>query len=200
MKNEMSKKYGVIYADPPWRYGDKRSGSLGGAENHYPTMSIDEICALNIENLLCDDALLFLWVTFPTLTDAMRVFPAWGFEYKTLGFAWIKTNKRQNLEQKSFLPVDSIDDFFGIGSYTKSNCEVCLIGVRGNGRSLVVSDSVPSTIVATRMRHSKKPDEARNRIVDLVGEEVPKLEMFAREAAPGWDVWGNEVECSLALS
>lgn len=195
----MSKKYPIIYADPPWNYNDKRKGSLGGATNHYPTMKVKDICALPVSDLAADDALLFVWVTFPTLLDSFKVIEAWGFKYKTLGFAWIKTNKRQNLSQTSFLPTDSIDDFFGIGHYTKSNCEVCLIGVRGKGAKLVKSNSISSTVIAPRAEHSRKPDEVRHRIDELVGPDPDRVELFARRPADGWDVWGNEVETDIKL-
>lgn len=191
-------KYKVIYADPPWQYGDKRTG-LGGAEKHYPTMPLKDICALPISELADKDALLFIWVTFPTLPDALEVIKSWGFKYKTLGFAWIKTNPRQNLAQPSFFPTDSIDDFFGIGAYTKSNCEVCLIGSKGKGSQLVIDNSVRSTIISKRQAHSRKPLEARQRIEKLVGGGVPLLELFAREKAPGWDSWGNEVENNIEI-
>ncbi len=191
--------YQVIYADPPWRYSDKRKSSLGGAENHYPTMCIQDICDLPIKDLAAEDSLLFMWVTFPTLIDAMKVFPAWGFQYKTLGFTWIKTNKRQVLEQQSFLPHEHIDDFFGIGAYTKSNAEICLIGTKGKGSQLVVDNSVPSTIIAPRKRHSQKPDEARQRIEKLTGGKARMVELFARNTAEGWDRWGNEVDNTVEI-
>lgn len=79
-----TKQYGIIYADPPWRY-DRKHGS-GVAENHYPTMSIEEICALPVSELAAKDSALFLWATFPQLNEAFRVIDAWGFKYKTLAF------------------------------------------------------------------------------------------------------------------
>ena len=87
----MEKKYNIIYADPPWRYDMNRG--QGAAENHYPTMSIQEICRLPVAELAAKDCALFLWVTFPQLQDAMKLFEAWGFTYKTLGFAWVKQIK-----------------------------------------------------------------------------------------------------------
>lgn len=191
------KKYSVIYADPPWQYNNK--SVQGGAEHHYPTMPVKNICALPVSEIAEDDALLFMWVTFPTLIDAFKVIEAWGFKYKTLGFAWIKTNRRQDLSQTSFLPTDTIDDFFGIGHYTKSNCEVCLIATRGKAKKLVASKNIASTIIAPRGRHSAKPAEARERIERLVHDGLAKVELFCREPAEGWDVWGNEVESTASL-
>lgn len=194
-------KYQVIYADPPWQYSDKRSHARvgGGAESHYPTMKVADICALPIADLAAEDCLLFMWVTFPTLPDALKVIEAWGFKYKTLGFAWIKTNPRQQLQQAAFLPTDTIDDFFGIGAYTKSNCEVCLIATRGKGSQLVVDNTVRSTLIAPRQEHSRKPQEARDRISKLTGGGASMVELFARRPAAGWDVWGNEVESDIKL-
>lgn len=85
-------KYGIVYADPPWRYDMKRGN--GVAENHYPTMSIEEICALPVADLAARDSALFLWATFPQLNEAFRVMEAWGFKYKTLAFLWLKQNRK----------------------------------------------------------------------------------------------------------
>ena len=115
-KETMEKKYNIIYADPPWRYDMNRG--QGAAENHYPTMSIQEICRLPVAELAAKDCALFLWVTFPQLQDAMKLFEAWGFTYKTLGFAWVKQNK----SGKGF--------FFGMGYWTRSNVEICLLMLR----------------------------------------------------------------------
>src|SRR3990167_5208236 len=135
------KKYQIIYADPPWEYADKRTNpntdrpkAYGGIT--YPVMKTQEICNLPIKNIIDDNCLLFIWATFPNLKEVFKVIDSWGFIYKTLGFSWIKTNKRQQLGQASFLPGEDIDDFFGIGSYTKSNCEVCLIGLKGKAKEL----------------------------------------------------------------
>ena len=86
------KKYKVIYADPPWRYEQKNLS--GSAEKHYSTMSIDELCALPIEQLADKDCILFLWATFPMLTEALQLIKAWGFKYKTVAFVWVKKNKK----------------------------------------------------------------------------------------------------------
>ena len=181
------KKYNIIYADPPWSYKDKRDKHprmCGGAISHYNTMSIEQIKSLPIKDLAADNCMLFLWVTFPNLQEGLDVIKAWGFTYKTLGFSWIKTNKNNG------------KPFFGIGYYTKSNCEVCLIGVKG--KPIKVSNSVSSVIISPRQEHSKKPDQIRDKIVELCGD-VPRIELFARKKAEGWDVWGNEVESDIDL-
>jgi len=181
------KKYNIIYADPPWSYRDKRDKHprlCGGASAHYPTMSIQDIKNLPVKDLADENAILFLWATFPNLQEALDVIKAWGFTYKTLGFSWIKTNKNNG------------KPFFGIGYYTKSNCEVCLIGVKGKPPK--VSNSVSSVVIAPREQHSKKPDIVRDKIVELCGD-LPRIELFARQSTPGWDVWGNEVDCDIDL-
>ena len=174
-----AKKYNVICADPPWRYDN--SGPQGGVEYQYSTLALPEIKALPVSEIAGDPCLLFIWVTFPMLREGLAVIEAWGFAYRTLGFSWIKLNKNDR------------QPFFGIGYYTKSNAEVCLLATRGAAHSLIGDNSVSSCILAPHGRHSAKPQEARYRIEKLVGD-VPKIELFAREKIPGWDCWGDEVE------
>ena len=165
---------------PPWSYKDKRNKHprlSGGALSHYKTMNIEDIKNLPILNIVDENAILFLWVTFPNLQEGLDVIKAWGFKYKTLGFSWIKTNKNNG------------KPFFGIGYYTKSNCECCLIGIKGKPPK--VSNSVSSVVISPREEHSKKPDEVRDRIVEFTGD-VPRIELFARQSVIGWDCWGNE--------
>jgi len=135
-------------------------------------IKVSDIACLPVQDVRDNDSILFLWTTFPNLREALQVIEAWGFEYRTLGFSWIKTNKRNG------------NPFFGIGHYTKSNCEVCLIGVKGSPK--IDSNFVSSVIMSPRLGHSQKPDEVRDRIVQLCGD-VPRLELFARERTPGWD-------------
>jgi N6-adenosine-specific RNA methylase IME4 len=172
-------KYNIVYADPPWSYKDKRNKYkrlCGGALSYYNTMSVEEISSLPVKDITDENCMLFLWVTFPMLQEGLDVMDKWGFKYKTLGFSWIKTNKRNK------------KPFFGIGYYTKSNCEVCLIGVKG--KPIKQSNSVSSVIIAPREEHSKKPDIVRDKIVELCGD-VPRIELFARAIFPGWDSWGD---------
>lgn len=175
------KKYKIIYADPPWSYSDKRGGDKGkahgGATAHYGTMSINDIKELDVKSIADDDCMLFIWVTFPLLQEGLDTIKAWGFKFKTLGFSWIKTNK------KSGTP------FFGIGWYTKSNCEVCLIATKG--KLFKVSNKVSSVLIEPIDGHSRKPNEARKRIVEFAGD-VPRIELFCRDSPEGWDTWGNE--------
>lgn len=180
-------KYTIIYADPPWHYNNRANHKTrfrGGVHGHYPTMSMAQIKALPIPDLAADNCALFLWCTFPYLDAQIELFEHWGFKYRTVAFTWVKTNP------KSGTP------FFGVGHYTKSNAEPCLLGIKG--RLKPISNNVSSIIISPRREHSRKPGEARERIEMLYGD-VPRLEMFAREAAPGWDVWGNDVESNVAL-
>ena len=179
---ERDKKGSLIYADPPWHY-DRKHGS-GVAENHYPTMSIEEICALPVSELAAKDSALFLWATFPQLNEAFRVIDAWGFKYKTLAFLWLKQNRK----------ADSW--FYGMGFWTRSNAEVCLLATRGRPKRQCAG--IHQFVISHIEQHSKKPDEVRDKIVKLMGDQ-PRVELFARQKTPGWDVWGNEVNCTLTM-
>lgn len=179
------KKYNIIYADPPWSYrvwNNKENGR--SAESHYPTMSIGDIKALPVSQIAARDCILFLWITFPMLQEAWGVMEAWGFTYKTAAFVWVKQcRKSENL-------------FLGLGYWTRSNAEVCLLATRGRPRR--VSRNVKQIILSHLEEHSKKPEAARSRIVELAGD-LPRIELFARQASPGWDVWGNEVNSTIEL-
>ena len=172
-------KYGVILADPPWAYlwGKGKDGGNFAPEKHYQTMSTDEICELGVRDLRDRNCALFLWATMPTLPDAIRVMGAWGFKYKTTAFVWVKT-------KKDGAPLA------GMGSYTKSNAELVLLGMRGHIKA--VDKTVPQIVMAQRRGHSVKPLEVRERITRLFGEQS-RIELFARERVCGFDAWGNEV-------
>ena len=174
------KKYNIIYADPPWKfkYYSKKGEKEKSAQRHYSCMNLDDIKQLPIENLCEKDAILFLWVTFPFLEKCFEVIKAWGFEYKTCGFTWVKRNKKSD----SF--------FWGCGHWTRANAELCLIATKGNPKR--VCASVHQVCDARVREHSRKPDEVREGIVKLMGD-LPRIELFARQYANGWDCWGNEV-------
>lgn len=167
----------MIYADPPWRY--KVWSGEGTAEKHYPTMQMEDIKALPVEELADEDCVLFLWITMPMLHEAWDVMRAWGFNFKTVAFVWIKLNRQS----------DGI--FWGMGHWTRANAELCLLATRGHPKRQ--AKNVHQVIISHLEEHSKKPDEARRRIEALMGD-VPRVELFARQTSPGWDVWGNEVE------
>jgi N6-adenosine-specific RNA methylase IME4 len=163
-------KYRVIYADPPWKYGDERDGSTTGATDHYPTMSIAELCDLPVIDIAEDNAVLFLWTTSPLLEDSFKVINAWGFRYKS-SFVWDKI--RHNM-----------------GHYNSVRHEFLLVCTRGSCTpdNVKLFDSVQSI---ERTEHSKKPEEFRN-IIDTLYTHGNKIELFAREPADGWEVWGND--------
>ena len=173
----MGKKYNIIYADPPWQY--EREKGEGVAADRYKTMSIEELRNIPVNEIAAKDAVLFLWVTFPKLVEGLSLFEPWGFKYKTCAFNWIKQNPRSD----GFL--------VGLGFWTRSCSEICLLGTRGHPHR--VSANVRQLVIAHRMQHSRKPDEVRERIVELCGE-LPRVELFARYTAQGWDSLGNEID------
>lgn len=145
-------------------------------------MGIDELCALPVADLAAPDSALFLWATFPQLPEALRLIKAWGFQYKSVAFVWLKKNKK----------ADSW--FYGLGFWTRGNAEVCLLATRGHPKRQAAN--VHQFIISPIREHSRKPEEAREKIVALMGD-VPRVELFARQMPPGWDVWGNEVESTI---
>lgn len=176
----MGKKYKIIYADPPWQYRVySKKGQGRSAENHYHTMNIKDIMALPVDKIADKDCILFLWITFPYLKEGIEVMERWGFKYKTCGFNWVKRNKKKNTY------------FMGLGFWTRSNSEVCLIGTKGQPKR--ISKSVPQICDARIMEHSRKPAEIRERIVELCGE-LPRIELFARDKVKGWDSLGDEMD------
>jgi len=189
------KKYNIIYADPPWEYNDK-SLERGGAERHYKTISLKEICEIPIRKLSNEDSILFMWGTWPKLFEAEKVINFWGFEYKTCAFVWVKTNKKTNTKQYSFLPKDNLDSFWGMGGWTRANTEFCLLATKGNPKRL--NCGIHQIIYSPVQKHSQKPEEAKERIIKLCGD-LPRIELFARQKTDGWDVWGNEVESDITL-
>ena len=153
------------------------------AKQHYSTMSTKAICNLPVRNIATNDCVLFLWATFPNIKEALTVMSAWGFTYKTAAFVWVKKYRKCN------------SNFLGMGAYTRANAEVCLLGIsKGTkAKQVVKSKSVRQIIESPVEEHSKKPQEARVRIVQLMGD-VPRIELFARQKVDGWDCWGDEVQ------
>ena len=176
------KKYQIIYADPPWRFF---AGGNRNATRYYNCMKLEDIKALPIKDLTDDNCALFLWITHPMLQQGLDVLNAWGFRFATVAFDWMKLNKKANTL------------FIGCGYWTRANGELCILGIKGKMERK--SRSVPEALLTHREAHSKKPDEARDRIVQLMGD-LPRIELFAREKTDGWDVWGNEVESDIDLT
>lgn len=159
----------VIYADPPWRYSFSKSDSRQ-IENQYPTMLTSEICALQVPT--AKDAVLYLWATAPKLLEALAVMKAWGFEYKTQA-VWDKEK-------------------IGMGFWFRGQHELLLVGTKGKFSPPAQDKRTSSVYRYKRGKHSKKPDEIRD-LISSWFPELPRLEMFCRNPAPGWSVWGNEV-------
>jgi len=176
-------KYQIVYADPPW--GGRKNFRGRGEIKFYRTMNTLDIINLPIDSIADKNCALFLWVTLPMIKDGLHVLECWGFRYVTTAFVWVKRNK------------NSLGWFWGQGMWTRSNAELCLLGLRGNVSRC--SASVHQIIDSPVMGHSRKPDEiVRDRIVALVGD-LPRVELFARRKVDGWDSWGNEVESSMEL-
>jgi N6-adenosine-specific RNA methylase IME4 len=175
------RKYPVTLADPAWPYEvyDEESGSARAAANHYPTMQLADICRLPVAELATPDAVLFLWATVPCLEQAFEVIRAWGFKYVS-NFVWTK-------------------DKIGLGHWVRNQHELLLIARRGNFPAPRECDRPPSVINAPRREHSRKPDEAYA-LIERMYPELPKIELFARYARPGWDAWGNQAPDSSDLS
>lgn len=187
MDSQNQKKYQIIYADPPWPPNIHINSQTKGKSitDHYPLMALKDIKHLPVNNLADDDALLFLWVRHGGLKDAINVLECWGFQYITVAFEWLK------LHQKSKKPTEFMGGWFVGGAI-----ELCLLGKRGHPKR--ISAKVHRLIIADRREHSRKPDETKSRIVELMGD-LPRIELFAREKTEGWDVWGNEVESDIKL-
>jgi N6-adenosine-specific RNA methylase IME4 len=178
--------YGAILADPPWRFDVwSGKGTARSADNHYDTMTMRQIERLPIDELAAKDCVLFMWVCWPSLPDALRIIQSWGFSYKTCGFDWIKANTRQ----MDLLREDA-DALVGMGYWTRANSEPCLLATRGKPKRL--NADVRQGIIEPRRQHSRKPDCIHERIERLVAG--PYLELFARCPRKGWDVWGNQTD------
>lgn len=188
----MSHRFDVLLADPPWRFA-AWAGNRGSrtAESFYPTMSTEDLCALDpfVHEHTASCAALFLWVPCSAMPDGLRVIAAWGFTYRTVGFVWVKLPRARRLV--AAVPARL---HFGLGHYTRSQAELCLLGTRG--RLPRGARNVEQVIFAPVREHSRKPDELYERIEALYpGRRY--LELFARHRWPGWAAWGAEAPASL---
>lgn len=164
--------YDLILADPPWRYGFSKTKNRR-IENHYPTMTLQDIMALPVSDLVADDCVLYLWATGPKLLEALEVMKAWGFEYVTQA-VWDKEK-------------------IGMGYYFRGQHELLLIGKRGKPPVPAPGSRVSSVIRERRGKHSAKPQIVYD-ILEKMYPAANKVELFARDVRAGWDAWGNEVE------
>lgn len=193
-KTKKNKKYGIIYADPAWQMGYVKGGSTtgsvkGGAKLPYRTMSDNEIIAMRIKEIADENAFLFMWVTDNRIPIVAQIMEAWGFKFNSIAFVWNKISKyKEGLVRTTLTP------------YTRRSCEYCFMGTKGKTKNLVKEHYILQYVAwaSQTRKHSVKPDEVRNRIVQLCGD-LPRVELFAREQTPGWDVFGNEVKGSIKL-
>lgn len=178
MINFPNKKYKVIYADPPWYFKSySKKGEGRNAIQHYDCMNLEDIKKLPVNNIAENNSTLLMWVTNPFLKLSFDVITSWGFNYKTVAFTWVKTNKK------------SSGYFKGLGYWTRANPEMCLLATKGKPKR--ISKGVDQLIISKLREHSKKPDEIYERIEKLL--EGPYIELFARNKKQKWDSWGNEV-------
>jgi N6-adenosine-specific RNA methylase IME4 len=166
------RKFGAIYADPPWLYDNQ--GTRAATSNHYGGMTVDELCELPVRDLAAEDAHLHLWTTNAFLFECPRIFGAWGFEFRS-SFVWVKPQ-------------------MGIGNYWRNSHEILLTAIRGDAKRFN-DKSLMSWIECARGAHSAKPEIVRDYI--RRASPGPYLEMFGRLQVPGWTVWGNQVRADL---
>ena len=171
--------FDILYADPPWDYkgqlqhAGSGNGDTGGAVRHYPTVALDALKTLNVEQAAAENSLLFMWTTNPHLDQAIDLGKAWGFRWATVAFVWDKMRVNP-------------------GFYTMSQCELCLVFKKGRIPTPRGARNVRQLLSEPRRAHSQKPEEVRKQI-DRMFPTQRKLELFARGPAPeGWEVWGLE--------
>jgi len=183
-------KFDVIYADPAWQY-KVRSKSGGCADKYYMVSTLQEMKKFKVNELSSKNSYLFMWVTFPVLKEGLELMEAWGFRYITNAFTWVKRSK-------NFKPNENNHNkfFFGLGYYTRGNPEICLLGKKGKGVK-IQNKGIEQLTVTNLQEHSKKPDEIYEKIEKLVGPDVSKIELFARNKREGWVSLGNEIDGKL---
>jgi N6-adenosine-specific RNA methylase IME4 len=194
----------IILADPPWGFlshSNKRTTPHRTATDHYETMTYEELCVLPVSHMAGKDCVLFMWTVSSHLDEALALGKRWGFNYKSIGFIWVKVTTPKFPRRKAHLR-DGLDalvelgwyvirPLMGMGFWTRQEAEVCLIFTRG--KPARISKGVRQVILDVRREHSRKPDETYRRIERLCGQ-LPRLELFARASWAGWVAWGNETE------
>lgn len=180
-------RYGAILADPPWGFkvwsGPEKKVASRGTVAPYQTMEMADLRSLPVSGLAAENCVLFCWIVWPTLPEALSIIDAWGFKYKTCAFAWMKADPYRlwGLEE---------DIRMGLGYWTRANSEVCILATRGKPKRL--NADVRQGIIEPIREHSRKPDGIHERIERLVAG--PYIELFARSTRPGWTAWGNETK------
>jgi N6-adenosine-specific RNA methylase IME4 len=179
-------KYEIIYCDPPWQFSNKKTGGSmkSGAAHHYLTTGIEGLKALDVNSISADNCTLIMWWVGSMPQEAIDLVNSWGFIIKNMnGFVWNKLTVKNK-------------PFFGMGFRTRAGSESAIIAIKG--KPGVLSHSVRAVHSFVVGKHSKKPVEFRDLIVELCGD-LPRLEMFARESAEGWHVFGNEAPNSINI-
>lgn len=178
------KKYQIIYADPPWKFSSKELQIYGGKrftsmDKHYPTQHKHWIRHLLVKTIADTDCALFLWTTDAHMKEAIETIESWGFKYITVAFVWEKKTKTGKTAAN-------------LGAWTMKNYELCLLGTRGTMLKYKKVNNIYQKVEAERTKHSRKPGKVRQNIELLFGN-LPRIELFAREKADGWDAWGDEI-------
>jgi len=193
------KLYDIVYIDPPWQFNARNNTGTsfgGGAMAHYPTMPMKEISNLDFTKIMKPNGLMYCWVTLAKLDQCITAMAKKNLVYVTTGFVWIKTNKKGTLAPTSnklsvFDKNEYRNVFYGVGNYTASNAEICLIFRKG--RMVKHKTKVSQVIISPLDVHSKKPQEARDLLnIMYPSPEFDKIEIFARTEATGFDIVGNQ--------
>lgn len=172
-----NKKYKIILADPPWEYNRQDGRSLP-----YEWMTDEQIFSMPVNEISDNDCVLFLWVVSAKIDIGLETIKRWGFNYKTIAFTWVKTTKENKIA-------------LGMGNWTRSNVELCLLATKGKPKR--ENADVNQVVLAERKEHSKKPNIFRTKILRLMGDMQPRIELFARTKIHGWDTWGNDEKLKL---
>ena len=183
-------QFGCILADPPWAFRTFSGETMTPhrcAEDHYPTMSFDEMAALPVADVAAKDCALFMWIVGSHLPEAIALAEAWGFAFKTDAFYWLKQRLR-DADQIDLFTGDIPEPRIGFGYWTRKQIEPCWLFTRGSPSRKTMG--VRQAIIEPRREHSRKPDCQYERIEALV--DGPYLELFSRSTAPGWNSWGNQ--------
>ncbi|MGC9990846.1 MAG: MT-A70 family methyltransferase [Candidatus Cybelea sp.] len=176
-------RYDIVYLDPPWYYyGSAIKDAAAG--KHYPLMTVDQLANIDVRKILSKDAAVFMWATCPRLDFALKLIEAWGLTYRGVAYVWVKTNRRGEIISGQGVPP----------TFTKPTTELVLAATtKPTGRPFPILDlAQPQVVLHSRGAHSEKPEIFRRRIEQLCGDR-PRIELFARSSAAGWDSWGAEV-------
>jgi N6-adenosine-specific RNA methylase IME4 len=176
-------RYDIVYLDPPWYYyGSPIKDAAAG--KHYPLMTVEQLASIEVRRILNKNAAVFMWATCPRLDFALKLIEAWGLTYRGVAYVWVKINRRGEIISGQGVPP----------TFTKPTTELVLAATtKSTGRPFPILDlAQPQVVLHSRGSHSEKPAIFRQRIEQLCGDR-PRIELFARSSAAGWDSWGAEV-------